>query len=206
MMQFADGEMPEMPDGEVPTMPDSAQGEAPEIPTDAQGNMQGGMGGGMQGGGDMQGGMGGGMGGSSDGIIEITGGTIFTNAGGDGIDSNGTLKITGGTIHIIGPTTGDTSILDFDLTGEITGGTFLGSGAVQMAQTFTSSEQGVITKQVNNQSANTKVTLSDSSGNVLLEYTPNLPFALVILSSPDLVSGETYTLTVGSSSVSVTAS
>jgi len=31
-------------------------------------------------------------------------------------------------------------------------------------------------------------------------YTPELSFAVVILSSPDIVSGETYTITVGSAS------
>ena len=75
-----------------------------------------------------------------------------------------------------------------------------------MAQTFSSSEQGVVAVSVGSQQAGTEILLADASGNNLLSYTPELDFSVVILSSPDLASGESYTLTVGSSSGDVTAS
>ncbi len=135
---------------------------------------------------------------SSDGTIEISGGTLYINASGDGIDANGTVEISGGYISIVGPTQGDTSTLDYDISAVITGGTFIGTGASGMAQTFSDSQQGVISVSVGSQEAGTTITISDSDGNVILEYTPELAFQVIIFSSPDIVSGETYTITAGS--------
>ena len=145
------------------------------------------------------------FGGTSNGSIVISGGSIFMNASGDGIDSNGTLEISGGEIKIYGPTSGDTAVLDYDTTAVITGGTFVGTGSYMMAQTFSSSEQGVIALSVGNQAAGTKVTLTDKEGNVLIEAEPNLSYAITILSCPEMVSGETYTVTVGTASGDFTA-
>lgn len=149
----------------------------------------GGMGGGPGGGGGMS---------SSNGSITISGGTLHIQASGDGIDANGSLTISGGYTVVVGPTQGDTATLDYDTTAVITGGTFIGTGASGMAQTFSDQEQGVVSVNVGNQAAGTTVTLEDQSGNTLITYTPELSFAVVILSSPDLVSGEPYTMTVGS--------
>ena len=142
---------------------------------------------------------------SSDGTILITGGTLNITASGDGIDANGSLEITGGYTVVAGPTQGDTSTLDYDTTAQITGGTFIGTGASGMAQTFSDAQQGVISVNVGEQPVGTQVTLTDSSGNIILDVIPDLSFAVVILSSPDLVSGESYTLTVGTASEEVEA-
>ena len=144
-------------------------------------------------------GMGGGMS-SGNGSIIISGGNLYVKASGDGIDANGTLEITGGYTVVCGPTQGDTATLDYDRSATITGGTFIGTGASGMAQTFSDSEQGVIAVSVGNQSAGTKIVLKDKSGNIIIEHTPELSFAVVILSSPDIKKGETYTITVGSGS------
>ena len=69
-----------------------------------------------------------------------------------------------------------------------------------MAQTFSASEQGVIAISVGNQKAGTKITLTDANGNEIVSYEPELSFAVVILSSPELIKGETYTISVGSAS------
>ena len=154
------------------------------------------------------GGFGGMMGGgASNGSITISGGEIFIFAGGDGIDANGSVLISGGEVTIHGPTTGDTSVLDFDTSGTITGGTFIGTGARTMAQTFSASQnQGVISVSVgNNVAAGTQILLTDSAGNVVLDVTPNQNFAIVILSCPNIQKGETYTITVGTASGSFTA-
>ena len=155
---------------------------------------------GMFGGGPGMGGSRGGFGGmssNSGGSIQISGGTLVIQSSGDGIDANGTLVISGGHTTVYGPTQGDTATLDYDVSATITGGTFIGTGAAGMAQTFSDSKQGVVAVSVGNQAAGTKITLQNSSGKTLITYTPPLPFAVVILSSPDLVSGETYTITVG---------
>lgn len=151
------------------------------------------------------GGIGGMPGGSSGGTITISGGTLHITAYGDGIDANGSLAISGGYTVVCGPTQGDTSTLDYDTTGVITGGTFLGTGASGMAQSFSDSGQGVIAVRVSSAGAGTEITLTDSDGNVILSHTPELSFAVVILSSSELQKGETYSLTVGTISGEVEA-
>lgn len=145
-------------------------------------------------------GMGGGMGGASNGTIQISGGDLYINASGDGIDANGSLTISGGHTVVVGPTRGDTATLDYDTSAVITGGTFIGTGASGMAQTFSDSGQGVMAVSVGGVSAGTKITLSDTSGKELISYAPELDFAVVIISTPEMVSGQRYTITVGDQS------
>lgn len=155
-----------------------------------------------------KGGMGGGMSGSSNGVIEISGGKLTVYAGGDGLDSNGSLTISGGYVYVANPTSGDTSVLDADISPVITGGTFISTGSTtMMAQSFsTSSTQGVIACTTGTQSAGSAITVKDSSGNTIISYEAEYTYVLVIISSPDIVKGETYTLTVGSASDSIQAS
>lgn len=166
---------------------------------DRGGDQFGGRGGPGGMGGGMDGGMGGpgGMGGNSDGSIEISGGNLYVCASGDGIDANGYLLISGGYVVVCGPTMGDTATLDYDTTATITGGTFIGTGASGMAQTFSDSKQGVIAVNVGGQYAGTEFILTDAGGEVVLQYAPNLDYAVVILSSPDMIKGESYTITLG---------
>ena len=142
--------------------------------------------------------------GGSDGVISISGGNIHVQAGGDGLDANGSIEISGGTTIIEGPTQGDTSVIDFNTTGTITGGTFIGTGGAGMAESLTSAEnQGVISVTTGNQSAGTTVRLTDSDGNVIAEQTPELDYAVVYISTPDLQTGETYTLEAGTYSETI---
>lgn len=149
----------------------------------------------------------GGPGGMSDskGSVTISGGKLYVKSMGDGIDANGTLTISGGHTTVVGPVVGDTATLDYDVSGTITGGTFIGTGGQGMAQSFSAAEQGVIALRVGSREAGTKITLTDGAGNVLVDYAPELPFAVVILSSPDIVSGQTYRMTVGDTAAEVTA-
>lgn len=137
--------------------------------------------------------------------IVISGGNVSITTSGDGMDANGTLEITGGTVIVSGPTYGDTSVLDFDITGTISGGTFIGTGAASMAQTFSGSTQGVISVSVGSQSAGTQITLTDDSGNAILTHTPEQDFEIVILSCPAIQPSESYTLSVGNTTQNITA-
>lgn len=148
----------------------------------------------------MFGGRPGGMGGSSNGSITISGGQINITASGDGLDANGSLTIRGGTTVVSGPTQGDTATLDYDTSGIINGGTFIGTGASGMAQSFSGGSQGVIALSVGQQQAGTAITLTDGAGNTLIQHTPQLSFSVVILSSPEILKGESYTITVGNQS------
>ena len=144
------------------------------------------------------GGMGGGMSANSDGSIIISGGSIYMEASGDGIDANGYLEITGGYTVVTGPTQGDTATLDYDTTATISGGTFIGTGASGMAQTFSGNTQGIIAVSLGGSApAGTELVLTDAAGKEVVSFTPGLSYAVVILSTPDMVSGETYTISVG---------
>ncbi len=141
----------------------------------------------------------------SKGSITVSGGTVYIQSSGDGMDANGTLLISGGFVTVCGPTKGDTATLDYDISGSITGGTFIGTGSANMAQTFSDASQGVIAGRVGNVLANTRITLKDGSGKVIIDHTPVLDYAVIIVSSPELVSGENYELTIGDETVTVKA-
>ena len=74
-----------------------------------------------------------------------------------------------------------------------------------MAQTFSDSDQGVVAVSVGNQPARTEIILKDASGKTLITYKPELDFSVVILSGPEVVKNQTYTITVGSQSGEVEA-
>ncbi len=142
---------------------------------------------------------------SSGGSIIISGGNAFIQSSGDGIDANGTFEMTGGYLVVSGPTQGDTATLDYDVSGTISGGTFIGTGASNMAQTFSGGSQGVIAVSVGSQAQGTLITLKNASGETLISHSPDLPFAVVILSSPDVVANETYSLSIGNMTESLLA-
>lgn len=142
---------------------------------------------------------------TSTGSMTITGGEIKINASGDGIDSNGTLSITGGSIQITGANVGDTSILDFDTEGIISGGAFIGTGSSNMAQNFSSSStQGVIMVSTGSQEKGTVVTLTDSDGNKVVSFEAEGDYSCVILSTEKIKDGKTYTLTAGTYETTIT--
>lgn len=138
-------------------------------------------------------------------LITITGGNLTIDAGGDGIDSNGSLAISGGLITVSGPTDNGNGTLDYNGTAVITGGTLLGAGSSGMAQGFSdSSTQGsILYVLTGTQKAGTQVTLKDSSGNVIAQFTPAKQFQSVNISAKEIVSGSTYTLTVGTEEYSI---
>lgn len=133
---------------------------------------------------------------------QITGGYLYIDAAGDGIDSNGDLYITGGTVLVSGPTNDGNSALDcgdFNSTMRITGGSVAAAGSSGMAVTFgqTSEQASVMINFESALQAGTPVTLCDSAGKVVAAFIPNKAYQSVIFSSPDLITGETYTIYTG---------
>lgn len=171
----------------------------------AGGNPGGGMGGGPGGGG---GDMGGGMENDPNAYIKITGGTLTVDAKGDGIDSNGGLIISGGTTYVSGSAENNNSALDYNGTAEISGGTVIAAGSSGMAQGFaeSSSQYSISHTFTETKEAESTVTLTDKSGNVLAELAPAKQFNTVIVSAPGLEEGETYTLAAGTESTEITLS
>lgn len=148
---------------------------------------------------------GGSFGGSSDSSILISGGEIYINADGDGIDSNGDLTVTGGTIYVSGPESDGDGALDYDGTGQITGGTLVAVGRSGMAMNFgDTSTQGSILISTANCAAGTEVVLKDADGNVMLSYTAESSFNSVVVSCTGLEQGGTYTVLAGDEAYEVT--
>lgn len=81
------------------------------------------------------------------------------------------------------------------------------AGSSGMAMNFGSeSTQGSILASTDNASAGTTVKLTDSSGNVIAEFTPTVSFQTVVISTPDITSDGTYTLTIGDTTREITMS
>ncbi len=126
--------------------------------------------------------------------ITINGGTIYVHSTADALDANGNVFINGGETVLCGPDSGDTQSLDFDRVGIIEGGTFIGTGAMTwMSQSFSSASQGVIAQKTWG-NAGVALRLTDASGNLILETTPEENYSMIILSAPALVPGESYLL------------
>lgn len=144
------------------------------------------------------------FGGNSDCCITISGGTIRIDASGDGIDSNGDLTVSGGEIYVSGPTSDSNSALDYDGSATVTGGTVIAAGYSGMAQNFgADSTQGSILLTCQSASTET-IRVTDASGSVLAEFTPAKAYNCVIVSTPALKQGGTYTVTMGGESTDVT--
>ena len=137
--------------------------------------------------------------------IHISGGMLHVNASGDGMDSNGDITVAGGETYVFGPTNDGNGSLDYSGDAQITGGIFAASGSSGMAQGFgSSSTQGVIMVNVEEQETNTEIALLDISGTELLGWTAEKEYSSVIVSSPEIQQGETYTLKAGTEEQSIT--
>ena len=137
--------------------------------------------------------------------IHISGGMLHVNASGDGMDSNGDITVAGGETYVFGPTNDGNGSLDYSGDAKITGGIFAASGSSGMAQGFgSSSTQGVIMVNVEEQETNTEIALLDISGTELLGWTAEKEYSSVIVSSPEIQQGETYTLKAGTEEQSIT--
>lgn len=144
-------------------------------------------------------------------VLLITGGKITVNADGDGLDSNGDLRVEGGDITINGPSNGGNGAIDIGTenggAGFISGGTLIALGTSSMAENFGStSTQCAFLVTMNSFGAGETITITDSQGNVLYTGLTVKSANSVVFSSPDLTVGETYTVTIGSSSATVTQS
>lgn len=144
-------------------------------------------------------------------LLLITGGKITVNADGDGLDSNSNLRVEGGDITINGPANGGNGALDIGTenggAGVIAGGTLIALGTSSMAENFDStSTQCAFLVTMNSFGAGETITITDSQGTVLYTGVTVKSANSVVFSSPDLTVGETYTVTIGSISATVTQS
>ncbi len=135
--------------------------------------------------------------------ILISDGELTVNCQGDGVDSNGTLLISGGTVTVFGPSNGGNSAIDSENGTAVNGGTVIATCRESMDPV--GGTQVRISANVS-LSAGQTVTLKDASGNVIASFTSPKTASNVLISTPALQNGSTYTLTCGNSSTTVTAS
>ena len=131
-------------------------------------------------------------------ILTFLSGTVTVNSGGDGIDSNGTVEVKGGLIRVSGPTSNNNGALDYGYKAVITGGTFIACGSSGMAQNFGSgSTQGSILLNCGSVEGGTEVRVTDG-GEVIVSFTPAKQFGSILVSTPEMKAGGTYTVSAGS--------
>lgn len=136
---------------------------------------------------------------SSDVYINISGGYITVNASGDGVDSNRNIDISGGVILVSGPASDGNSALDCDGTATVTGGTAIFCGSAGMAETFSdsSSQPSLMYTLDSAAAAGKSVALVNSEGKVIASFVPSKQYINIVISSPYLAVGSSYTLSVG---------
>ena len=140
--------------------------------------------------------------------MELNGGYIHILAGGDGVDSNGDLTINGGEIYIDGPSDNGNSAIDYGdrASAYVNGGTLVAIGSSGMAEVMSdSSKQKVLMVKLGEQMEAGNVVLTDSEGNVIVSYTALKTYDCVIISTAEVESGATYTLTTSGTTTEVTA-
>lgn len=167
----------------------------------------------------------------SKGTLDITGGTLLVYAHDDAINSTGDMTISGGTTVAVGT---NNDAIDANGNMYLKGGTIIACGAngaeagidineqkklyISGGYIFAiggrvdgnlgSTTQGIISA-TGSVSANSSISVSNGSKTLFTFTMPPVSYSgsnVMIISTPDLSSGSTYTLTVGSSSASVTAS
>lgn len=137
--------------------------------------------------------------------IILEGGTLTVDAEGDGIDSNGTVTISGGSLVVNGAVQDGNGPLDAAGDITITGGTVWALGTSDMLQGFAQgSTQASITANIAGTAGQTLIIL-DANGKEVARQTASKDFQAVIMSSADLVDGQTYTIQVEGTTQTATA-
>lgn len=133
--------------------------------------------------------------------LSINGGYIYVNAQGDGLDSNGDFIMTGGTVIVNGPTNDGNGALDYNGAGTVDGGLLIAAGSSGMAQTpGADSAQASLQINLGTQKAGTLICIKNEAGEEILTFSPAKDYASLVVSSPQLEQGATYTVYLGSSS------
>lgn len=142
-------------------------------------------------------------------VLIINGGDIEVTAGDDCLDANGNMVLNGGIVKASEPNgtiSGFTSVFDPDgtitINKKITLIAAAGSGS---APSFDMSQPTITLYTDDAHNTGETITLKDSSGKRLAEYSPAGGYRTVWIALPDLTLGESYTVTAGNESHTVSA-
>ena len=146
-------------------------------------------------------------------VVRISGGDVrIVNDQGmdaDGIDSNGDIYIDGGRVLISVTGTGGNAAIDYgsEYGGvcQVNGGTLIACGGSMMVESLDqASGQGFVECAVSG-GAGAALTLTDESGNTLLDETVPCAFTYVMLSAPGMTAGSAYTVAADGTATQATA-
>lgn len=136
--------------------------------------------------------------------LVISGGNVTVCTSGNGLDANGSLSVTGGNIRISTAGGKDSCIFKYDSAGTISGGSLFGTGTHSKEQGFSVSSQGTIKLEATG-GTNETVTVKDSEGALVFSVVSQNDFSFIIISSPEIIKGNVFEVTVGSNVWEVTA-
>ena len=150
-----------------------------------------------------------------DSLIRMTAGSVTVlNGNGrdaDGLDSNGSISIEGGTVFVSLNGDGSNSALDCGTenggTCSISGGTVIACGGSSMAEGFdgdSSTQCSLLHTLTATAAADSLLSLLDADGNALVSQQIPNSYSCVVLSTPEMKQGETYTLSYGDASEEIT--
>lgn len=134
--------------------------------------------------------------------LDMSGGYVVVNATGDGLDSNGNAFMSGGTLIINGSTSDWNAAIDYDRGRfEISGGVLVAAGSSGMAQAPSSgsSQASLMVYFDSTQSAGTAVNIKASDGTDILSFVPQKQYTTIVISAPELSSGQSYSVYSGGS-------
>ena len=136
-------------------------------------------------------------------MIYLNGGLLYVDASGDGLDANGSIEMNGGTVIVNGPTNSGNGALDYDGTFSIKGGTLVAAGSSGMAQTPSSTSSQPILSIGTSFSEGTLINIKSENGEDIFTFAPAKSGQSIIISTPALTSGATYTVSSGGTSSGV---
>lgn len=139
---------------------------------------------------------------SGDQYLAINGGYIYVDASGDGLDANGSIEMSDGVVIVNGPTENNNGPLDYDGSFNVTGGFLVAVGSAGMAQapSINSTQNSIMYNFAEMQPAGTTVHIEDENGTAVVTFTPLREYQSLVVSSPTLQNGTTYTVYTGGSS------
>lgn len=136
--------------------------------------------------------------------LSISGGSITINSEGDGLDSNGTIALSGGRVAVYGPVSSGNGAIDYERSFAVSGGEMIALGGAQMAQAPSTLSQPCLSI-FSNVSANSRIEVRDSAGNVIMSTTTPKSCGSLIFTSDKLKSGESYSIYANNTLISTVA-
>lgn len=139
--------------------------------------------------------------------VKVSGGELDIDATNDGIDSNGDLYLDGGKIYIHGSINDDERIIDYNGSVLLNGGvTFIGIGPASKMQDFGEkpNQNYIVLYYPSANDVGTNIEVKDDKGDIVLSHEITKRFNAALITSPKLVTGNTYTVLVGGKEFAVT--